>query len=165
MNQEEIDTFMKKIDKKCKFPKYWNDFIIKQSRDYNIIIKDSKNKEFFCTNCNTTFNDSNSKIGNFIECPNCNEEFKVYGSNYTQKSFIKSVVLLQRMDKQIIGRVFEIYSYFEDNNKNIIRDVNEYARIIPGVGTFLGDNTYINMYGVTVIYNYTATSWWKYRRL
>lgn len=31
MKQEEIDIMMKKIDRKCKLPKYWNDFILKKS--------------------------------------------------------------------------------------------------------------------------------------
>lgn len=162
MEQKNIDELMLNIDKKCKIPKYWNEFIRKQSKNQNIIIKDTKNKECFCTNCNTTFDGKRLKVGQFFKCPNCKTDLKIHGSNYNKESFEKSVILLQRMNKQIIARVFEIYSYFENNNKKIIRDVNEYVRIIPGVGTFLGNNVYMNVYGYMGVYNENADKWWKY---
>ena len=42
MKQEEINSMMLEINKKCKFPKYWNDFIEKQIEKYHNIIKDTK---------------------------------------------------------------------------------------------------------------------------
>lgn len=163
MTEQDIDKLMDKIDKKCKMPKYWNDFVLKQTRYDNLIIKNIKTKQFYCTNCNKTFKRKKLNVGELYSCPHCNFKYKVYGTNYYRRSFEKSVALLQRMDKQIVVRIFEIYSYFEENNKKIIRDVNEYARIVPGIGTFLGNNTYINTYGVFRIYNENASSWYKYK--
>ena len=143
MKQEKIDDIMQKIDKKCKLPKHWDDFIKKHYRKHNIIIKDTKNKEFFCTNCNHIFNNQKFNVGKIEKCPNCKGNFIVSGKNYYLKSFEDYVILLQRVDKQIVARVFEIYSFFNDkNSKTIDRDVIEYARILPGVGTFIGNNVY-----------------------
>ena len=44
MKQEEIDIIMKEIDKKCKLPKHWNEFIAKQTEKFHYIIKDIKQK-------------------------------------------------------------------------------------------------------------------------
>ena len=41
MKQEEIDKLMLKIDKKCKFPKYWENFINENSKTHHLIIKDT----------------------------------------------------------------------------------------------------------------------------
>lgn len=162
MEQEEIDKLMEKIDRKCKFPKHWKQFLAEQYKEHNIIIKNVNSKEVFCTNCNKTFNDKSVKVGKLAECPNCNKRFEVCGSNYYRKSFEKSVMFLQRMDKQIIARVFQIFSFFERDKKEISRDFTEYVRIIPTIGTFLGNNSYINTYGVMRIYNENADAWYKY---
>lgn len=163
MKQEVIDTIMNEIDKKCKMPKYWNNFILEQTNFDNIIIKNVKTKNFYCTHCNKSFYRKKLNIGESYCCPHCKSTYKIYGSNYHQKTFRKSVTLLQRMNKQIVIRVFEIYSYFDDDNQKIIRDINEYVRIIPGVGTFLGDNTYINYMGFMRIHNEKASSWYQYK--
>lgn len=162
MNEENYDELMSQIDRKCKFPKHWQEFIKKQHKYHNIIIKDSKQKEFYCTHCNGTFKDKKLKIGDFISCPNCKMNFRIYGANYHRKSFEKSVIFIQRMNKKIIARVFEIYSFFNKGQKEIQRDIVEYARIIPGIGTFLADNVYIKMYGVMRVYHDDPVKWWKY---
>ena len=154
---------MKKIDRKCKLPKHWNEFICEQTKKNNIIIKNIKTKNFYCTHCNKSFHRKKLNVGELYCCPHCNVISKVYGSNYNRKSFKTSVTLLQRMDKQIIIRIFEIYSYFHNEKKKLVRDINEYVRIIPGVGTFLGDNTYIGYMGYLYIYNENPYSWYKYK--
>ena len=45
MKQEEIDALMLKIDKKCKFPKYWDKFIKENSKMHHLIIKDKEKKK------------------------------------------------------------------------------------------------------------------------
>lgn len=163
MNQEEIDILMKKIDKKCKLPKNWDKFIEKHSSNHYLIIKDNKTKELFCTNCEKTFNDKTVKVGNYIVCPHCKKESKVYGVNYYRKSFEDSVILVQRLDKQIIIRVFEIYSYYEKNNKKIHKHWIEYVRILPKIGKFIGSNVDLGMYGNMCVYHgYKKLNWYKY---
>lgn len=164
MKQDEIDKLMKKIDKCCKLPKHWNDFIEKQSKEHHIIIKDTANKEFYCTNCKNTFYNKEMKVKDYSECPNCKIKSVVYGINYSRTSFEKSVILVQRMNKQIIIRVFEIYSDFSDSDKNINRSVIEYARILPGIGRFFGSNVYINAYGFMRVYHGDKQIYWtKYK--
>lgn len=46
MKQEEIDALMLKIDKKCKFPKYWDKFIKENSKMHHLIIKDKEKKNY-----------------------------------------------------------------------------------------------------------------------
>lgn len=164
MKQEKIDILMKKIDRKCKLPKYWDEFIEEHSSHHHLIIKDSKTKELFCTHCEKTFNDKTVKVRDYVVCPHCKKELKVYGMNYYKKYFIQSVILVQRMDKQIVIRVFEIYSYFKDNDKKITRHCIEYARILPKIGKFIGNNVAIGMYGDMVVYHgYKELQWYKYR--
>ena len=68
------------------------------------------------------------------------------------------------MDKQIVIRIFEIFSYFKTGKKRISRSCIEYARILPGVGRFIGNNVYINVFGVMNVYHgYKKLSWSAYK--
>lgn len=153
MKQEEIDALMLKIDKKCKMPKHWEEFIKENSKRHHLIIKDKEKKKLYCSNCNRYFTDKTIKVRDYVECPHCHKMSCVYGINYDRKSFEQSIVLVQRMDKQVIIRIFEIYSYFNTGKKRIKRSCIEYARILPGVGRFIGSNVYINMFGVMNVYH------------
>ena len=164
MKQEEIDELMSKIDRKCKLPKHWDEFIKENSKGHHLIIKDKAKKKLYCTNCNKYFTDKTIKVRDYIECPHCHKMSCVYGINYYRQSFIQPIVLVQRMNKQIIIRIFEIYSYFEENKKKIKRSCIEYARILPGIGRFLGNNVYINMFGVMYVYHgYKQLNWYTYK--
>lgn len=164
MKQEEIDALMLKIDKKCKFPKYWDKFIKENSKMHHLIIKDKEKKKLYCSNCNRYFTDKTIKVWDYVECPHCHKLSCVYGINYHRKSFEQSVVLVQRMDKQVVIRIFEIYSYFNEGKKRIQRNCIEYARILPGIGRFMGNNVYINMFGIMRVYhNYKKISWSQYK--
>ena len=110
MKQDDIDKLMDKIDKKCKIPKHWDKFVEKYLKNHHLIIKDTVAKKLYCTNCSNYFIDKKIKVRDYIECPHCQEKSIVYGKNYYQKSFEKSLVLVQRMDKKVIIRVFELYS-------------------------------------------------------
>ncbi len=164
MKQEKIDELMSEIDKKCKLPKHWDEFIEKNSKNHHIIIKDIHEKNLYCTNCNKYFVNKDIKVNDYVECPHCKVKSIVCGINYYRKSFEQSVVLAQRMNKQVIIRVFEIYSYFNRNDKKVKRSCVEYARIIPGIGKFLGNNVYINMFGVLNVYHgYKKLNWYTYK--
>jgi len=164
MKQEDIDILMGKIDKRCKLPKHWDEFIKKQTKSHHIIIKDRKNKELYCTNCKNSFINRTIKVKDYVGCPNCKQKSEVFGTNYYRKSFEKSILLVQRMNKQIVIRVFEIYSYFNECDKNIKTHCIEYARILPGIGRFLGNNVYIGMFGAFRVYHgYKKLNWYKYQ--
>ncbi len=163
MKQEKIDELMNEIDKNCKLPKYWNDFIEQNSEKHRLIIKDSKEKNLYCTNCKKTFVDKSIKVKDYIACPHCNKKSEVFGINFYRKSFENSIVLVQRMNKKIIIRVFEIYSYCSKDTKEIKKDCIEYARIIPGIGRFLGNNVYNSMFcGLIIYHGYEKLNWRKY---
>ncbi len=162
--KEEIDSLMEKIDRRCKFPKYWEEFIEKSSKEHHIIIKDRIQKNLYCINCNTYFIDKTIKVRDYAKCPNCKQKSEVCGINYNRKSFEQSVILVQRLNKQVVIRVFEIWSFFMENSKTINKSCVEYARILPGIGKFLGNNVYLNMFGgMTVYHNYRKLWWSKYK--
>ena len=164
MKQEQIDELMNKIDKKCKLPKHWNEFIKENSKGHHIIIKDKETKKLYCSYCNRYFTDEKIKVRDYVECPHCHKKSRVYGKNYYRTSFIQPVVLVQRMNKQIIIRIFEIYSYFEEGKKRIKTHCIEYARILPGIGRFIGNNVYISMYGAMYVYHgYKKLNWSAYK--
>lgn len=163
MKQEKIDELMLEIDKKCKLPKHWDEFIKENSKTHHIIIKDKEKKKLYCTNCNRYFTNKTIKVRDYVECPHCHKMSCVYGINYYRTSFEQPIVLVQRMNKQVVIRIFEIYSYFNINKKRIKTSCIEYARILPGIGRFIGNNVYINMFGVMNIYHgYKKLSWSAY---
>ena len=164
MKQEEIDNMMDKIDRRCKLPKYWNDFIERQIKDYHYIIKDTKNKECYCTNCHHTFYDKKVRIKHYFKCPNCNKEIFVVSKNANYiPSFKKSVNLVQRFNKNIITRVFEIEVFYNQDKKYMDKDVVEYCRIVPGKGKFLSDNVWFWLGYMHINHYYLEElSWRKY---
>ena len=164
MKQKKIDELMNEIDKKCKLPKHWDEFIEKNSQTHHLIIKDREKKKLYCTNCNRYFTNHSIKVRDYTECPHCHEISYVYGLNYYRQSFRQPIVLVQRMNKQIIIRIFEIYSYFKNGKKRITKSYIEYARILPGIGRFLGNNVYINMFGfIYVHHGYKKLNWSQYK--
>ncbi len=167
MKEKEINSMMLEINKKCKFPKYWNDFIEKQIEDYHYIIKDTKNRKCYCTNCHHTFYDTKVRIGHYFKCPNCNKEIYVISKNVSYiPSFKKSINLVQRFNKNIITRVFEIEVFYSYETKCMEKDIVEYCRIVPGKGKFLSDNVWFSL-GYMHIYHYDDTisdiSWREYK--
>lgn len=164
MKQEEIDSMMKEIDRKCKLPKHWNEFISKQTKDFHYIIKDVKQKECYCTNCQDTFYDTKVKIGHYFKCPNCEQDIYVISKNANHiSSFKKSVNLVQKVNKNIITRVFEIETFYNKETKRMENDIEEYCRIIPGKGKFISDAVWFYL-GYMSIYHYNSkcASWREY---
>lgn len=161
MKENELQILMKKIDKKA-LPKKWNEFVNKITLKHNVIYKNGK--ECTCTNCNKTFNTGKFKIGDIALCPHCNNGYSVMGSYlyYRGLSFEKSVVIFQRINKQIVGRVFEIYTYFDRKISQMVTSVQEYARVLFGIGTFLNDAVYFYMGHQYVYHHVENFSWHKY---
>lgn len=164
MKQEEIDELMNEIDRKCKLPKHWNEFINKQTQNFHYIIKDVKQRECYCTNCQHTFYDTKVRIADYFTCPNCKKIFYVVSKNGNYiKSFRKSVNLVQRINKNIITRVFEIETFYNENTKLMENDIEEYCRIISGKGKFLSDSVWFFLGYMRIYhYNFGKASWRKY---
>lgn len=161
MKEKELQILMQKIDKKA-LPKKWNEFVNKITLKHNVIYKNGK--ECTCTNCNKTFNTGKIKIGDIALCPHCNNKYSVMGSYlyYRGLSFKKSVVICQKINKKVVCRIVEIYTYFNVKNSQMVTSTQEYARIIFGIGTFLSDATFFYM-GYQHIYHYVKnSSWYKY---
>lgn len=161
MKQEEIDIMMKEIDKKCKLPKHWNQFIDKQTKNFHYIIKNVKSKECYCTNCQNSFYDKKVKIKDYFNCPNCKKKILVVNKNSYIQSYKKSINLVQKINKNIIARVFEIETFYNKETKKMETDIEEYCRIIPGKGRFLSDAVWFYL-GYMHIYHYETCNWRKY---
>ncbi len=164
MKQEDIDVMMQEIDRKCKLPKHWNEFIDKQTNKFHYIIKDVKQKNCYCTNCKHNFYNTKVRVSKYFACPNCKKIFYVVSKNnqYIQ-SFKKSVNLVQKINKNIITRVFEIETFYNDKTNQMENDIEEYCRIIPGKGKFLSDSVWFYL-GYMGIYHYSSGTlgWRKY---
>lgn len=160
MNQEEINILMEKIDRKCKLPKKWNEFIEKETIEHNLLVKDAQNKKIYCTHCHHNFYDTKYQARKYKKCPNCKKEFLIVSINGYMPEFRKSVVYLQRMEKQVIIRVFEILSNYNIKLNDIETDIQEYCRIIPGKGRFISDAVRFYMYTMR-IYHYDNNRTWS----
>lgn len=161
MNKIELELFMKKVDKK-HLPKKWDDFVNKITREHNVIYK---NKAVcICTNCNNKFDAGKIKIGDLAICPHCKNKYAVMGGYlyYRGQSFEKSVIVCQRINKKIVVRVIEIYTYFNRQKGKMITSTQEYARIIAGVGTFLSEATQFFMKNQYIYHNVKNSYWRKY---
>ncbi len=159
MNEKELKLFMKKVDKK-PLPKKWDDFVNKITIKHNVI---HKNRAVCtCTNCNNKFDTGKIKIGDLATCPHCKNKYAVMGGYlyYRGQSFEESVIVCQKINKQIVVRVIEIYTYFNRIKGEMKTTTQEYARIIAGVGTFLSDATYFFM-GHQHIYHNVKNSYWR----
>lgn len=163
MKQEKIDTMMENIDKKCRFPKNWNKFIEKETLNHNYIVKNCAEKTFYCTNCHHTFYREKANVRSIQECPNCNHKYQVVSTNAFIPSMKKSVTLVQRIDGQIVVRVFEVESFYKVGAESMTRHIQEYCRIIPGKGKFVSDAVWFFM-GYMRIYHYSCKSqgWREY---
>lgn len=159
MNEKELGLFMQKVDKK-PLPKKWDNFVKKISIEHNVIYKNRSICK--CTNCNSEFDTGKIKIGDLSICPHCKNKYAVMGGYlyYRGQSFDESVIVCQRINKQIVIRVIEIYTYFNRMKGQMETTTQEYARIIAGVGTFLSDATYFYM-GHQHIYHNVKNIYWR----
>jgi len=161
MTEKELNLFMINVDEK-PLPKRWNEFVDKITINHNVIYK---NRDICkCTNCNKSFATGKIKIGDIATCPHCKNKYSVMGGYlyYRGQSFEESVVVCQRINKQIVFRVIEICTYFNRLTDEMITSTQEYARIIAGVGTFLSNATFFFMGHQHIYHNEKNTYWRKY---
>lgn len=105
-------------------PKNWNNFVEECSKSENILIK-RKNKHLFCTNCQKEYKYT-QKLKSVLKCKFCHEELEVKHWNVRNVKYLKTLVLVDKVDDEYIFRMFELRSIYKDGEWN--RSVVEYGR-------------------------------------
>lgn len=118
-------------------PDNWDDFVNKiADKNFNLIIKKSKG-QCVCTNCKHEFV-TQKKIEEYDKCPNCKNTYKIKRSNLKRYFFEDIAILVDKVDEQLVLRLFEITSTYNTNYGFRVSSV-EYARKI-----LLENYTFIN---------------------
>ncbi len=132
------------LDYNTDLPKGWNEFVKKQEKKQNLIIKSSKNR-CHCTNCNHDFF-SKKKVKEYTKCPYCKNKYLIKRSNLKYYDFKDYLSILDIIDGIFVIRYFELKTII-DANHNRNSSVVEFAREIPT------DKNNRNYYG----YNYGSS--------
>ena len=119
---------LRQLDYYSDLPKGWNEFIQKQEKQHNLVIKSSKNK-CFCTNCHHHFI-SNKKIKEEVKCPNCHNKYLIKRSNLRYYEFKDYFSILDRVNETFVIRYFELKTILDSTHKPH-SSVVEFAREIP----------------------------------
>jgi DNA-directed RNA polymerase subunit RPC12/RpoP len=109
-------------------PKGWNEFVEKQEKNHNLIIKSSKNK-CYCTNCNHNFI-STKKVNEEVKCPNCHNKYLIKRSNLRYHEFKDYLSILDNVNDTFVIRYFELKTIIDaehEHNSSVV----EFAREIP----------------------------------
>lgn len=117
-----------KLDYYTDMPKGWNEFVDKQARFQNLIIKSSKGK-CHCTNCNHDFI-SNKKVNEQVKCPNCKNKYLIKRSNLRYYDFKDYLSILDYVNDTFVIRYFELKTIIDANHKPKY-SVVEFGREIP----------------------------------
>ena len=113
------------LDYYSDFPKGWNNFIEKQEKLQNIIIKSSKG-QCFCTNCKHNFI-SSKKVNEYAKCPNCNNKYLIKRSNLRYYEFKDYLSLLNIVNGKFVIRYFELKTIIDAEHQHN-SSVVEFAR-------------------------------------
>lgn len=116
------------LDYYSDLPKGWNEFIKKQEKHHNLVIKSSKNK-CFCTNCHHHFI-SSKKIKEEVKCPNCHNKYLIKRSNLRYYEFKDYFSILDRVNDTFVIRYFELKTILDAMHETH-SSVVEFAREIP----------------------------------
>lgn len=148
-------------------PYNWNDFVDKVAvKHHNLIIKKPKNK-CICTNCKHEFT-TTKKAKEYEKCPNCKNTYMIKMYNLKHYIFEDVAVLVDKVDSQLILRLFEIRSKYDNINRYYGFKVSsaEYARVIPFEQdcTFVNDRTSKNQGYVHVYHISNPGKWRQYSR-
>ena len=161
MTKEKLNEFMKKIDNRKK-PKYWEEFVNKNTKKHNIILKHGKRA--FCTYCQKYFNkDVLVHPYKKDKCPHCNTEYYVRNNNIRKFTFIDDIAFYCKVDKQIILRIFEIESIYNFEKRTFEYNLQEYARFIPNLGIIVNNSISFFMYNMKIYHNVKIMDWRIYR--
>lgn len=94
------------LDYYSDLPNGWDEFVNKQAKFHNLIIKSSKNK-CHCTGCNYDFI-STKKINEETKCPNCHNKYLIKRSNLRYYEFKDYLSILDKVNDTFVIRYFEL---------------------------------------------------------
>lgn len=160
-------VLLSEIDNQYNYniPNDWNDFVQNiANKNHNLVIRKSHHTAI-CTNCRHEFS-TTKKVGQYQQCPNCKNTYLVKLNNLKHYEFYDIAVLLDKVDTQLVMRIFEIKSTYSKNNYKFTASCVEYARILPLMRDciFVNDRVSKNT-GPVYIYHYSDFSEWrKYTR-
>jgi hypothetical protein len=115
-------------DDSYSLPNGWNEFVNKQTKFHNLIIKSSKNK-CHCTNCNHDFI-SKKRINENAKCPNCHNKYLIKRSNLRYYDFKDYLSILDNVNNTFVIRYFELKTIIDAEHEHH-SSVVEFAREIP----------------------------------
>ena len=116
------------IDEEFILPNGWDEFVKKQAKSHNLIIKSSKCR-CFCTNCKRVFV-SNKRINEYEKCPQCHNKYLIKRSNLKYYKFKDYLSILDKVDNTLIVRYFELKTTM-DSQHQAKSSVVEFGREIP----------------------------------
>lgn len=119
---------LEKLDNRMSFPNGWNEFVNKQAKYQNLIIKSSNNK-CLCTNCRQSFISKN-KINQKTRCPNCHNKYLIKRSNLKHYEFKDYISILDRINNTFVIRYFELKTTIDAKHQQN-SSVVEFAREMP----------------------------------
>ena len=119
---------LSQIDNYSSLPKGWNEFVDKQAKYHNLVIKSKKN-QCYCTNCKNTFI-SRNKVNQEVKCPNCHNKYLIKRSNLRHYQFMDYLSILDKVNDTFIVRYFELKTTIDAQHEHY-SSVVEFAREIP----------------------------------
>lgn len=119
---------LRQMDNYSNLPKGWDEFVDKQSKYHNLIIKSKKN-QCYCTNCKNTFT-SKKQVNQEVKCPNCHNKYLIKRSNLRYYQFKDYLSILDKVNNTFIVRYFELKTIIDALHEHH-SSVVEFAREIP----------------------------------
>lgn len=121
-------NIFRQLDYYSYLPNGWDEFVNKQAKYHNLVIKSNKNK-CHCTNCNTDFI-STKKVNDNVKCPNCRNKYLIKRSNLRYYEFKDYLSILDIVNDTFVIRYFELKTII-DADHSAHSSVVEFAREIP----------------------------------
>lgn len=121
------------LDYYSQLPNGWDEFVKKQEKFHNLIIKSSKNK-CHCTNCNHNFI-SAKKINEEVKCPNCHNKYLIKRNNLRYYEFKDYLSILDNVNNTFVIRYFELKTIIDALHEHH-SSVVEFAREIIGTNYY-----------------------------
>lgn len=111
-------------------PSNWNEYLYELEKKHNLIIK-NKNI-YYCTNCQQSFTFLNKgpELKTKAECPHCKNQYYVRSSRLKRWRSRDDILLLDKIDGELILRIFEMETIYNSENQEMEHDTVEYARKI-----------------------------------
>lgn len=160
MNKEKLKIFMKEVDK-TKKPKHWQKFIIENTISHNLILKFGNRA--FCTHCQKYF-DKKVNIYPYKKetCDWCKNDYYVRNCNLKNYTIVSDIAFYTKVNGKIVLRVFEIESKYDYETKTFKRNLQEYARFVPGIGIIINNAVYFYMWNQKIWHNLKYIKWHIY---